>query len=85
MVLLCVNKDMMNHVLAGPGSTMMHSGTWHAVTAIEPPVALGVAPTFNPSSGIPVRCYMCKICGYVELYAGSITNPEVWRTARKNV
>ena len=28
--------------------------------------------------GTPVRCFVCKVCGYVELYSGLVTEPEKW-------
>ena len=24
--------------------------------------------TFNPGSGVPVKAYVCRLCGYIELY-----------------
>jgi hypothetical protein len=32
--------------------------------------------TFNPSSGIPVKAFYCRICGYIELYHANTT--EEW-------
>ncbi|MEY1638390.1 hypothetical protein [Tenuifilum osseticum] len=35
--------------------------------------------TFNPSSGVPIKAYMCRQCGYIELYHATTT--EEWRNS----
>lgn len=78
MTLVCANHEMPNHLMGGAPSTMVQTPGWHALTTVSPPTKEFIA-SFNPSSGIPVRAYICNICGYTELYAGSISDPKVWK------
>jgi hypothetical protein len=81
LVIQCVNQYLPNHQAAlavgGQQSTMHVSPRWYAVTNVEPPTA-NFAAQFNPHAGIPVRCYLCRICGYMEMYSGAIASPQVW-------
>jgi hypothetical protein len=68
----CVNHE--SHKDAG-ATTMQAAAGWYALTRVTPPPAVA----FNPANGIPVSCSICRVCGYVELYAGSIVDPKTWR------
>ena len=37
-------------------------------------------PSADPP--LPVRCYACSVCGYVEMYFARITDPMVWGPPR---
>lgn len=69
--LVCINYD--HH---GETTTTMQAGPgWYAITKVEPPPDV----VFNPSTGMAVRCSICRVCGYVEMYAGAITDPATWK------
>lgn len=55
---------------------------WHAVTTVVPVPTPGgkVVAQLNPRSLMPVRAYLCSVCGYVELYAGAVAEPAIWGT-----
>jgi hypothetical protein len=36
------------------------------------------APAFNASKAMPVRIFICSVCGYMELYYGPKTDPKTW-------
>lgn len=80
VLLKCVNHDaMIAHAATGQPTTMQRTASWFAITGVEPPGSgVNNLPRFNPGSGIPVRLYICSVCGYVELYAGAVAEPLVW-------
>jgi hypothetical protein len=78
-IVQCVNRDLPDHRQAAPGqaSTMVTLASFHAVTSVTTPQDPG-GVTFNPGAGIPVRCYICRVCGYVEMYAATFSEPNIW-------
>lgn len=76
-VVRCVNHGLGDHVLAPGQVSTMRITQWHALTQVVPPNA-GAPVHFNPNAGIPVKCCICQVCGYVELYSGIVQNPQVW-------
>ena len=75
-----------------PANTTMHAAPgWHALMVAHPPqdapphqwpgvVPPGgrIGPRFVSTSGAPVRLYICEVCGYTEMYAAVVSDPEEW-------
>jgi hypothetical protein len=92
LALHCINehtiKEYMEAVQAGlpAGSTMDVMPNWYYLQAVRPPtppsmpgVPMVGAPT--PLRQLfPVRVYRCRVCGYVETYAGLVIEPDTWGT-----
>lgn len=79
LILKCMNHDsVIAHTATGLESTMTKAEQWNVLTTVTPPPTV----VFKPDTGLPVRCYVCGVCGYVELYSGSITEPLVWRSQK---
>ena len=83
-VVRCVNHDdhlaQGNPLAIGAATTMIPVDGWNAITSIVPPNhTTNTPPSFQPANGIPVKLYVCRICGYVEGYAGIFESPQVWR------
>lgn len=82
-VLQCVNRALTPAHTLGPGetTTMLSTptGEWNAITHVTPAQVQGGGVNFDPSRGIPVRAFVCRSCGYVELYAGSVIEPQTWK------
>jgi hypothetical protein len=57
------------------GSTMVKQSMFHALIVVNPPPNV----TFNPGSGMPLRCYVCSVCGYIEMYAAGIAEHDTWK------
>ncbi|MBD3330277.1 hypothetical protein GF354_01970 [Candidatus Peregrinibacteria bacterium] len=53
---------------------MISADGLHALTKIT---KKGENLTFHPSSGIPIKVFYCKKCGYIENYAAKIS-PDIW-------
>jgi hypothetical protein len=70
--LRCVNDAQ--HGPAGHPTTMIVNEGWNALTIVHPPPDAH----FDPHRGAPVRCFVCTVCGYVELYSGLIVDPKTW-------
>jgi len=80
--LKCVNHQA--HTAPGQPATMLKSTSWNVVPGVAPPAnraplpgAWFVPPPAGPST--PVRLYVCSVCGYAEMYAGDVSEPDVWR------
>lgn len=52
---------------------------WHVLMSITPPAGPGALPAIDGNSILPVKLYVCSVCGYIETYAGAVTSPETWR------
>lgn len=63
-----------NHVVCNthPTAAMQAQTGFYALTVVQ---KTGEQVQFNPAAGIPVKAYVCRHCGYVELYSAN-TNPE---------
>ena len=72
-VTFCINADAEGHG-GGPHTTMFKGEGWSALMVMSPPPNV----VFNAASGTPVRCYVCRVCGYVEMYLGTISEPAAW-------
>lgn len=91
----CINLQGMTGMPSPDGPVMEHPMVeldgWGLVSPIVPGEPTGgafvrtrpitVTPVVLPTTapGIPVRVYMCKTCGYIELYSGIVVAPETWR------
>ena len=79
-VLKCVNHAHRSHaapaVIDDDGTTMTVK-EWNALSYMEPPSVQLPEGRFSQTI-LPVRAYVCRVCGYVELYAGTITDPVIW-------
>lgn len=76
VVLRCINHESMPSHQTGQETTMVATQEWNALTQVSPPQAGEIR--FSPNAGIPIRALVCSICGYVELYAGPILEPQTW-------
>jgi predicted nucleic-acid-binding Zn-ribbon protein len=53
---------------------------WYALTEVIPRGKTDENKTrFLNTTGIPVRVYTCKFCGYCEFYHGKIVEPDSWK------
>ena len=59
-------------------TTMVVAADWGSITSVVPPTQLDPFAGLSKPSVLPVRCYVCSVCGYVEMYAGTITDPDTW-------
>lgn len=87
LVLRCINHGFHVEESHGtpPETTMLSAPGWVSLMTVFPssPAARRFyapmyTPTFDASSGVPVKCCVCSVCGYVELYHGPIADPAVW-------
>lgn len=85
IVVQCVNQKRhlddkefkSQHLLARTSMIPMHD--WNAITHVKPPnVETNQNLVFVPTMGLPVKVFICTICGYVELYAGPVIEPKTW-------
>ena len=72
------------------GTTMHTTPGWHALMVAHPPQLATtqqppgspppgrIGPRFVSTSGAPVQLYICEVCGYVEMYAAVVHDPDVW-------
>jgi hypothetical protein len=76
LTLTCINECTPEEKspLSSP-STMRRSVDWYVLCAVNPIPQSRF--TFN-EAGMPLRIYMCSECGYVEMYAGEVTDPDAW-------
>jgi hypothetical protein len=85
---VCVNHEDSSHkpssaagdiltILDGH-TTMRRATDWHVLVGIEEPPVGGGWARQDSRRIVPVRCFTCAVCGYVELYSGSVTDPEIW-------
>jgi hypothetical protein len=78
-VLRCVN----NHGPASAGSMEAMPG-YSALVLAHPsrPHAMPGKPRvparIDATGGLPMRAYVCNVCGYVELYLAAVVAPEEW-------
>ncbi len=74
-----------------PKTTMVQvPGWWLVPQALDPSISLarflpagrpappGTAIGLSPPTGMPLQLFICTKCGYVEMYAGPVTNPTDW-------
>jgi hypothetical protein len=61
-----------------PKTTMESLADWGFITTIRSPNPPGAMPIVTMRDGTPIRLYMCRVCGYVEMYVAAIVAPEVW-------
>lgn len=75
LVRRCINHRSASHELGtGQLTTMRVCDQWNALTIAYPPGLPwagsdepSAPPRFSGLGGLPVRCYVCRVCGYVEL------------------
>lgn len=79
VVLVCANQAHPAHAATGKESTMEHPPGWHALMSVTTPTPGGAPPNVSVGSLVPIKVYACSVCGYIELYAGAITDPNTWR------
>ena len=79
--LVCANREHGHPPGHAQGTTMQAAPGWHALLSADPP-ATGQPPNINANSFMPLKIYVCTVCGYVESYAAGVTNPETWRGGR---
>ncbi len=63
----CINHSAHNK----PGPTMTKVSGWAALVKASP-------DAIDPGESLPVSVFVCSICGYLELYAATKTDPETW-------
>ena len=96
LILVCVNYGVAtipHEPEPGEVTTMRRAEEWNALTLAYPPghLPFGVhipgppRPVFSGVGGIPVRCFVCRVCGYIEMYAGPIIEPATWPGADMKV
>jgi len=83
LVLKCINHgSAVSHTATGQETTMIRMDQqWYVLTLILPPKD-GKPPNTQLGSGLPVGCYVCSVCGYVEMYAAAITAPDLWKVGK---
>jgi hypothetical protein len=62
----------------GPIHRMSPMHAWGSLDAVLAPLAPNL-PAQPTRSMIPLKIYACDVCGYVELYLGSVVDPGIWR------
>jgi hypothetical protein len=87
-VLVCANHEDPTHkpvsaageilALLSTHTTMLRTTGWHVLIGIEEPPTEGGWARQDSRRIVPVRCYVCRVCGYVELYSGMITDQDTW-------
>jgi hypothetical protein len=89
-VLRCINHPVIQHEEPGSmidNTTMEAEDEYNSLVGVEPPMlpAPGVPfdltkrPRLNLQRGMGVLCYVCRVCGYVEMYDAAIIEPGKWR------
>jgi hypothetical protein len=69
--LICINHMQHKSVT----TTMQRLPDYHALVSVDPPPKVN----FKLGSGMPVRCYVCRVCGYVEMYATGVAERDLWK------
>jgi hypothetical protein len=87
-VLVCVNYKDPTHttspvaaalvLIDGAYTTMRRAPEWYSLVGVIPPEADGQFAYQVTRRIVPVACYVCHVCGYVEMYSGGITDPGTW-------
>jgi hypothetical protein len=83
VILRCINHQTVqsDHEPAMvEGTTMRAEAEWFSLINVRPPQDNEHA-RLNPGYGQSVRCYVCAVCGYIELYAAEIVDPKTWKGA----
>jgi hypothetical protein len=76
-VLRCLNHEHLaeSHDSQVEAGTTMQKAPWAALMFVE---AAGDAGVRTDGKADVVRPLICKVCGYVELYSGAVTEPSTW-------
>lgn len=84
-VIRCINHES-HKGYENIKTTMMPASGWFAITGIVPPDLKNniKEASFRPNEGMPLKVYVCSVCGYVELYNGMIADKNTW-TVNKGV
>lgn len=75
-VLRCINHPQNLALIAGYQTLVGATPPQLIASASGPPM---VVPAHIDQNRItPLRCYVCQLCGYIEMYSAPIMDPGEW-------